>query len=75
MSVVVSHLYHHRDVFLRELVSNAGDALEKARLESLRSGSDAGQFNVTIKADKQAGTLVISGTELQCLSKKPQRGS
>jgi heat shock protein beta len=35
MKVVVSHLYHDRDVFLRELLSNSGDALEKQRFASL----------------------------------------
>lgn len=35
MRVVVSHLYHDRDVFLRELISNSGDALEKLRFASL----------------------------------------
>lgn len=35
MRVVVSHLYHDRDVFMRELISNSGDALEKLRFASL----------------------------------------
>ncbi|KAH8915673.1 hypothetical protein BT69DRAFT_862336, partial [Atractiella rhizophila] len=51
MRVVVSHLYHDRDVFLRELVSNAGDALEKLRVVSLTEPKvmdGAGELNVTI---------------------------
>ncbi|GAA5938814.1 hypothetical protein JCM1841_001128 [Sporobolomyces salmonicolor] len=62
MRVVVSHLYHDRDVFVRELLSNANDALEKVRLLSLTDPKilePAPQLNVSVLADTEGGRIVI----------------
>ncbi|KAI8447634.1 Hsp90 protein-domain-containing protein [Phakopsora pachyrhizi] len=62
MKVVVSHLYHDRDVFLRELVSNSGDALEKLRFASLTDPTvldTAPALNISIIADKPSKRLII----------------
>ncbi|EKM59171.1 uncharacterized protein PHACADRAFT_249432 [Phanerochaete carnosa HHB-10118-sp] len=51
--IVINSLYSHREVFLRELISNANDALEKLRLTSLTVPEvleGAESMNVTIKA-------------------------
>ena len=56
-----------RDVFLRELISNANDALEKLRLTSLTEPealSGAESLNITIKSikdDDGSGRLIITG--------------
>ncbi|KAK7695990.1 hypothetical protein QCA50_000630 [Cerrena zonata] len=66
--IVINSLYSHRDVFLRELISNANDALEKLRLTSLTDKqvlSGAEHLNISIKAipDKDGfGQLVITDT-------------
>lgn len=52
MRVVVSHLYHDRDVFLRELISNSGDALEKLRFQSLTDSSVCPLFVFTFSFDE-----------------------
>ncbi|GAA5912171.1 hypothetical protein JCM6882_003074 [Rhodosporidiobolus microsporus] len=62
MNVVVSHLYNDRDVFVRELLSNANDALEKVRLLSLTDPSilePAPALNVSVLADVDTGRIVI----------------
>ncbi|MGH2341069.1 molecular chaperone HtpG [Segnochrobactraceae bacterium EtOH-i3] len=65
LHLMVHSVYSSRDVFLRELVSNAADACEKLRTlaltdESLLSGDPV--FRIRIDADKDAGTLAISDT-------------
>ncbi|KAI0650307.1 heat shock protein Hsp90 [Trametes meyenii] len=61
--IVINSLYSHREVFLRELISNANDALEKLRLTSLTEPetlSGAENMNITIKAEKEEdGTAKI----------------
>ncbi|GAA5991318.1 hypothetical protein JCM10908_003254 [Rhodotorula pacifica] len=65
MRVVVSHLYNDRDVFVRELLSNANDALEKVRLVSLTDSeifAPAPSLNVSVIADAEGGRIVIRDT-------------
>lgn len=63
LDLVIHSLYSNRDIFLRELISNASDAVDKVRFEShsneaiLEGNSD---FSVRIVPDKAAGTLTIS---------------
>lgn len=64
---MIHSLYSHKDVFLRELLSNANDALEKLRLESLtnRGVLSAGEPNITISVetdDGKTGRLVVRDT-------------
>ncbi|KAI0775934.1 heat shock protein Hsp90 [Trametes elegans] len=66
--IVINSLYSHREVFLRELISNANDALEKLRLTSLTEPealSGAESMNITIKAEKTedgTGKIIIRDT-------------
>jgi len=63
LDLVIHSLYSNRDIFVRELVSNASDAIDKVRFEShsneaLLEGN--AEWKIRISADKQNGTLTIS---------------
>ena len=63
LDLMVNSIYTHKEIFLRELVSNASDALDKLYYQSLQSG-DTGikrsDFNILITPDKENHTLTIS---------------
>ncbi len=61
LHLVIHSLYSHREVFLRELVSNAADALDKARIESMKSGIPLeGEPTIRISSDLETGILTLS---------------
>eukprot|EP00177_Eucheuma_denticulatum_P007528 GFKZ01013702.1.p1 GENE.GFKZ01013702.1~~GFKZ01013702.1.p1 ORF type:complete len:844 (-),score=224.96 GFKZ01013702.1:291-2822(-) len=64
MDIIINSLYSNREVFLRELISNASDALNKIRFLALSDSSllgegDAANLEIRIRADKEAGILEI----------------
>ncbi|XP_071442750.1 endoplasmin [Hetaerina americana] len=65
MKLIINSLYRNKEIFLRELVSNASDALDKIRLLSLTDSSvlDATEeMSIKIKADKEDRILHIIDT-------------
>ncbi|KAF5178526.1 Chaperone protein htpg [Thalictrum thalictroides] len=65
MDLIVHSLYSHKEVFLRELVSNASDALDKLRFSSVTDPSllgNGGDLEIRIKPDPDNGTITITDT-------------
>lgn len=59
LSLIINAFYSNKDVFLRELLSNASDALDKVRYQSLTDTSKLREFAIKVKAHKESNTLQI----------------
>ncbi|MET0418334.1 MAG: molecular chaperone HtpG, partial [Actinoplanes sp.] len=61
LQLMVHSIYSNKDIFLRELISNASDALDKLRLAVLQEGieADTSDLHIEIEADAEARTLTV----------------
>jgi len=62
LNIVIHSIYTDKEVFVRELVSNAADALEKRRYESLQAGKPTDALDIVIETDDIAKTFAIRDT-------------
>ncbi len=63
LHLMIHSLYSNRDIFLRELVSNASDACDKLRVEALQKADlyeGDGELKIRLAVDKEARTITIS---------------
>lgn len=62
LEMMINSIYTHKEIFLRELISNASDAMDKLYFKSMEEnlGLTRSDMQITIAADKDARTLTIS---------------
>ncbi len=63
LDLVTHSLYSHKDIFLRELISNASDAIEKIRFEAITNPAlleENSDWKIKLTVDNKAKTLTIS---------------
>ena len=62
LELIIHSLYSHKDIFLRELVSNASDATDRLRFEALTKPeflTDSAKLEIRLEVDKDARTLTV----------------
>jgi molecular chaperone HtpG len=61
LQLMVHSIYSNKDIFLRELISNASDALDKLRLATLQDGleADTSDLHISVESDPEARTLTV----------------
>src|SRR3954449_6582650 len=63
LDLMVHSLYSNKEIFLRELISNASDAVDRLRLEMLSRGElpqDEGPLQIRVSYDAEAGTITVA---------------
>src|SRR5580658_8008836 len=63
LDLMVHSLYSNKEIFLRELISNASDAIDRLRLELLSQGElpqNDGPLQIRVSYDKEAGTITVA---------------
>ena len=63
LDLMINSIYTHREIFLREIISNASDAIDKLAYTALtdeKVGLNRDDFTVTITRDKEKGILTVS---------------
>lgn len=63
LDLMIHSLYRNKEIFLRELISNASDAIDRLRFESLTQpelSEDAGPLQIRVGYDKDARTITVA---------------
>jgi len=63
LDLMINSIYTHREIFLREIISNASDAIDKLHYKSITETDvpvSRDEFRIDVKVDREAGTVTVS---------------
>jgi molecular chaperone HtpG len=63
LDLMINSLYSNKEIFLREMISNASDAIDRLRLELLAQGEnpeEEGPLQIRVSYDRDAGTITVA---------------
>ena len=63
LDLMINSIYTHREIFLREIISNASDAIDKLHYKSITESDipvAREDFRIDVKVDREAGTVTVS---------------
>ena len=78
LDLMINSLYSNKEIFLRELISNGSDAIDRLRLELLSRGEDPegeGPLEIRVSYDKDAGTITVADNGIGCIPHKIPGGA
>ena len=70
LDLMINSIYTHKEIFLREIISNASDAMDKLAYQALtdeKVGLNRDDFAVSIQRDPKHGILTVSDNGIGCL--------
>ena len=73
LNIVINSLYSDKDIFLRELISNSSDAIDKRRFMETSGAvkkTDSEEHQIEISTDKSEGSMIISDTGIGMSAKE-----
>ena len=73
LDLMINSIYTHKEIFLREIISNASDAIDKLAYTALtddKVGINRDEFAITITRDPENRTLTVSITASACPKRK-----
>ena len=61
LDLMINSIYTHKEIFLREIISNASDAIDKLTYKALSAGEalDRSTLQITLIPDEEGGTLTV----------------
>lgn len=73
LDLMINSIYTNKEIFLRELISNASDAIDKLKFISLTDNNVITNFEITLTADKNARTLTIEDNGIGMTEKELEK--